>query len=79
MALELHVKVSRPVGVLWMISACPTIIVLLPENWNRGLNVAVMECYFLCKPMDEERKPLRGYRKRMHAIWKERYQLVVTE
>jgi len=48
-------------------------------SWTREVNIAVMECYFLSKPMDEEGKPLRGYRKRMHAIWKERQQMVVTE
>ena len=31
------------------------------------------------KPMDEEGKPLRGYRKRRYAIWKERQRMVVTE
>ena len=46
---------------------------------NREVKVAVMECYVLNKPMDEDGKPLRGYRKRMHAIWKERHQMVVTE
>ena len=40
------------------------------KSWNREGNIAVMECYFLSKPMDEEGKPLRGYRRRMHAIWK---------
>ena len=49
------------------------------KSWNREVNIAVMECYFLSKPMDEEGKPLRGYRRRMHAIWKERCQMVVTE
>ena len=34
-------------------------------SWNREANIAVMECYFLSKPMDEEGKPLRGYRKRI--------------
>ena len=38
------------------------------KSWNREINVAVMECYYLSKPTDEEGKPLRGYRKRMHAI-----------
>ena len=49
------------------------------KSCNREVNVAVIECYFLNKPMHEEGKPLRGYRERMHAIWKERYQMVVTE
>ena len=48
-------------------------------SWNREVNIAVMEWYFLSKPMDEEGKPLRGCRKRMHAIWKERQKMVVTE
>ena len=48
-------------------------------SWNREVNIAVMECYFLSKQMDEEGKPIRGYRKRMHAIWKERHRMVVTE
>ena len=48
-------------------------------SWDREVNVAVMECYFLCKTMDEEGEPLRGYRKRMHAIWKGRHQMVVKE
>ena len=43
------------------------------------INVAVMECYFLSRPFDEEGKPIRGYRKRMHNIWKERQGLKVTE
>ena len=49
------------------------------KSWNREVNIAVVECYFLSKPMDEEGKPLRGYRRRMHAIWKERCHIVVTE
>ena len=40
-------------------------------SWNREVNIAVMECSFLSKLMDEEGKLLRGYRKRMHAIWKD--------
>ena len=42
-------------------------------------DVAVMECYFLSRPFDEEGKPMRGYRKQMHNIWKERHGLKVTE
>ena len=30
------------------------------------MNIAVMECYFLRRPFDEEGKPIRGYRKRMN-------------
>ena len=45
----------------------------------KEMNVAVMECYFLSRPFDEEGKPIRGYRKQMHNIWKERQGLKVTE
>ena len=48
-------------------------------GWSKKTNVAVMECYFLSKPFDEEGKPIRGYRKRMDNIWKERQGLKVTE
>ena len=37
-----------------------------------------MECYFLSRPVEEEGKPVRGYR-RMHIIWKERYGTEITE
>ena len=43
------------------------------------MNVAVMESYFLSRPFHEEGKPIRGYRKRMQNIWKERQGLKVTE
>ena len=48
-------------------------------KWIRELNLAVMECYFLSNPTDENGKPIRGYRKRMHNIWKERNLPIVTE
>ena len=48
-------------------------------EWFKEMNVAVMECYFLSRPFDEEGKPIRGYRKRMHNLWKERQGLKVTE
>ena len=47
-------------------------------KWNKELNVAVMECYFLSKPIDENGRPVRDYR-RMHNIWKERELPTVTE
>ena len=43
------------------------------------MNIAVMEYYFLSRSLDEEGKPIRGYRKRMHNIWKKRERLKVTE
>ena len=41
------------------------------QTLTKTLNTAVMECYFLSRPVDEEGKPVRGYRRRMHNIWKE--------
>ena len=41
------------------------------ETWTKTLNTAVMECYFLSRPVDEEGKPVKGYRRRMHSIWKD--------
>ena len=43
------------------------------QTWAKTLNTAVMECYFLSRPVEEEGKPVRGYRRRMHNIWKEQY------
>ena len=48
-------------------------------GWSKKINVAVMECYFLSRPFHEKAKPIIGYRKRMHKIWKERQGLKVTE
>ena len=49
------------------------------QTWTKTLNTAVMECYFLSKPVDTEGKPVRGYRRRIHNIWKERYGTEITE
>ena len=38
-----------------------------------------MECYLLSRPVGEERKLVRGYRRRMHHIWKEQYATEITE
>ena len=38
-----------------------------------------MECYFLRRPVEEEGKPVRGYRRRMQNIWKEQYGTEITE
>ena len=43
------------------------------------MNIAVMECYHLSKPVDESGRPVRGYRQRMHAVWKERGLPKITE
>ena len=39
---------------------------------SRDMNIAVMECYYLSKPVDESGRLLKGYRQRMHPVWKER-------
>ena len=49
------------------------------QTWTKTLNAAVMECYFLGWPVNEEGKPIRGYRRRMQNIWKERYDTEITE
>ena len=41
------------------------------QTWTKILNTAVMECYFLSSPVDEEGKPVRRYRRRMHNSWKD--------
>ena len=48
-------------------------------KWSRDMNIAVMECYYLSKPVDESGRPVRGYRQRMHAVWKERGLPKITE
>ena len=49
------------------------------QTWTKTLNTPVMECYFLTKPVDEDDKPVRGYRTRMHNIWKEQYGKEITD
>ena len=46
---------------------------------TKTLNTALTECYFLSRPVYEEGKPIRVYRRRMHNIWKEQYGIEVTE
>ena len=48
-------------------------------GWSKEKNIAVMECYILSKPIDDNGKPVRGYRKRMHSIWKEHEGFNITE
>ena len=35
------------------------------QIWTKILNTAVMVCYFVSRPVDEEGKPVRGYRRRV--------------
>ena len=48
-------------------------------GWSKEINIAVMECYYLSNPVDDNGKPVRGYRRRMHSIWKERQSFNITE
>ena len=41
-------------------------------KWTKEINVVIMECFYLRKSFSEDGKPQRGYRQRMHRIWKER-------
>ena len=38
------------------------------QTWTNTLNTAVMEYYFLSRPVNEEGKPVRIYRRRLHNI-----------
>ena len=49
------------------------------QTWTKALNTPVMEGFFLSRPVDEEGKPVRGYRRKMHNICKERYGTEITE
>ena len=49
------------------------------RKWTKELNVVVMECYFLSNPVDEDGKPIRGYRQRMHRAWNERGMFEISE
>ena len=48
-------------------------------KWTKAITVAVMECYYLSNPVDENDKQLRGYIQRMHRIWNEREMLKCSE
>ena len=48
-------------------------------KWNKEVNKVVMECFYRSKPFVEERKLIRGYRKRMFREWREREMFVLTE
>ena len=57
MGLELYVTVPRPVSRPGRHEKTAR------TGWSKEMNVAVMECYFLSRPFDEEGKPIRGFRK----------------
>ena len=41
------------------------------RTWTNTLNTAIMEFYFLNRPVDKMGKPVRGYWRKVHNIWKE--------
>ena len=49
------------------------------RRWSKQVNVVIMECYFLSKPVDENGVPVRGYRQRMQRQWQERGMFQLTE
>ena len=42
------------------------------RRWSKEINMIIMECYFRCKPVDENGVPVRGYRQRLYKEWQER-------
>jgi len=50
-------------------------------NWTKEINRFVMECFYLSRPFDDDDdgKPIRGYRQRMHRFWKENCPFDITE
>ena len=49
------------------------------RRWSKEINMIIMECYFPCKPVDENGVPVRGYRQRMYKEWQERGPFTSTE
>ena len=49
------------------------------QTWRKTLNTAVIESYFLNRPVNEEGKPIRGYRRRMRNIWKEQHNIEIRQ
>ena len=73
-------KVSRSAGVPWQSSVDAVVNhTTARTGWSKSMNIAVMECCFLSKPIDDVGMSIRGYRQRMHKIWNERQTLKVTE
>ena len=49
------------------------------QTWRKTFNTAVMECYFLSRPVDEECELIRQYRRMLGRNWKEQYGTKMTE
>ena len=48
-------------------------------QWTKQGNIVVMECYYRCRPVDENGVPIRGYTRRMCREWRERGMFDSTE
>ena len=48
-------------------------------KWRKGVIVVIMEYYCLSKPVDENDRPIRGYRQRMFKKWQKRGMFDSTE
>ena len=48
-------------------------------KWSKEINKVVMECYYRSKPMDENGRTVRGYRRRFYRFWRERDIFPVSE
>ena len=42
------------------------------------MNKVAMECFYKCRPFDEEGETIRGYRQRMYREWRKRGMLEVV-
>ena len=50
------------------------------QTWTRAIiNTTVMKSYFLSRPVDGEGKSVKGYKRRMHNVWKEWYGTEIRE
>ena len=41
-------------------------------KWRKEVIVVIKQCYCLSKPVDENDRPIRGYRQRMFKKWQKR-------
>lgn len=49
------------------------------RRWSKEINAAVMVCYFLGYPRNDNEVPTRVYRKRMHGAWSDRHPYELSE
>ena len=49
------------------------------RRWSTEIYMIAMECYFQCRPDDENGVPVRGYRQQIYIEWLERGKFTSTE